>query len=124
MCLTSGASSGLTSSFFLLPVDIVAEDGRAATVLAPPLGRRHLVPDALGDDLALVLGEGDQNAQEHAPGRVGGVEVLGDRDEADARLIEPLDHLHEVEQRPRQAVDLVDHDHIHLARIHVGQQTL
>ena len=83
------------------------------------LGRGHLVPDAFGDDLPFVLGEGDQNTQEHAPGRVGGVEVLGDRDEADPLLVEALDHLHEVEQRPRQAVDLVDHDHVHLPRIHV-----
>ena len=107
-----------------LPVHVVAEDGRAATVLSPPLGHCHFVPDAFGDDLPFVLGEGDQNAQKHTSGGVGGIEVLGYRDKADPLLVEPLDHLHEVQQRTREAVDLVHHDRIHLPRIHVGQQTL
>ena len=57
-------------------------------------------------------------------GRVDGVEVPGDRDEADSLLVEPLVYLHEAQQRPRQAINFVHHNHIHLTRVHVGQQTL
>lgn len=51
--------------------------GREPAAIHPfLLCRRHLVPDALGDDLALELGEGDEDVQHHAPGRTGGIDVL------------------------------------------------
>ena len=52
----------------VVPVDGVSEDGYAAAVFPPALGCRHLVPDVFGDDLPLVLGEGDQDAEKHPAG--------------------------------------------------------
>ena len=108
--------------FLVLPVDVVSEDGYAAAVFSPALGGRYLVTDTLGDDLPLVLGEGDQDAEKHPAGGVGGAEVLGDRDEADTLLVEEVNHLHEVQQRAGQPVDLVDDDHIDLPGVDVRQQ--
>ena len=106
----------------VIPVDVVSEDGHAAAVFSPALGCRHLVPDTFGDDLPLVLGEGNQDAEKHPAGGIGGAEVLGDRDEADALFVEEVDHLHEVQQRAGQAVDLVDDDHIDLPGVDIRQQ--
>ncbi len=44
-----------------------------------------------------------------------------DRDEGDAVRVEQLDQLGEVGKRPRQPVDLVDDDHVDLARPHIVQ---
>ena len=78
----------IDQQFLVLPVDIVSKYGRAAAVFAPPFRCRHLVPDSFGDDLPLVLREGYQDAEKHPAGRVGGVEMLGNRDEIDTLLIE------------------------------------
>jgi len=85
--------------FLVFPVHVVSEYGRAAAVFAPSLRRRHLVPDTFGDDLTLVLRKGNQDAEKHPAGRIGGVEMLGYRYEADTLLVEQLYHFHEVEQR-------------------------
>ena len=113
---------GIDQQLLVLPVDVVSDDGNATAVFSPALGCRHLVPDTLGDDLPLVLGEGDQDAEKHPAGGIGGAEVLGDRDEADALFVEEVDHLHEVQQRAGQAVDLVDDDHIDLPGVDIRQQ--
>ena len=42
----------------------------------------------------------------------GDIELLGHSDERDAAGIEDLDHLGEIRQRAREAIDLVDHDRI------------
>jgi len=50
----------------------------------------HLVPGTFCDDLPLVPDEGDQNAEKHPAGGVGGAEMLGDRDESDALFVEEV----------------------------------
>ena len=74
------------------------------------LGGGDLVADALGRDLALELGEGQQHVERQTPHRGGGVELLGDRDEGHTMGIEQLHQLGEVGQRAGEPVDLVDDD--------------
>ena len=50
--------------------------------------------------------------------------MLSDRHERHIILVEQLDELCEVRQRPGQAVDLVDDDHIDLAGPHVVEEPL
>jgi hypothetical protein len=88
------------------------------------LGRRNLVPDALGGDLALELGEREQDVQRQPSHGRGRVELLGDRDERDIVLVEELDQLGEVRQRACQAIDLVNHDDIDLAGLHIIEKAL
>src|SRR4051812_47637886 len=52
------------------------------------------------------------------------IELLGDRDEGYAMAVEQLDELGKVRQRSGQAVDLVDHDDVHLTAPDVSQQPL
>jgi hypothetical protein len=67
---------GSDQQLLVVPVDVVPEDGYAAAVCPPALGCRHLVPDRFGDDLPLVLGEGDQDAEKHPAGGIGGAEIF------------------------------------------------
>ena len=103
---------------------VVAQRRHAADPKALALGGGDLVPDALGGDLALELGKRQQHVEGQPPHRGGGVELLGDRDEGHAVLIEQLDQLGEVGQRAGQAVDLVDDDDVDLAGSHILQQPL
>ena len=108
-----------------LPVlDVVAERRPAAHPHALLAGGRELVPDALADDLALELGEGEQDIQRQPAHRGGGVEGLGDRDEGHALPVEHLDQLGEVHERAAEAVDLVDDDDVDPAGLDVGEQPL
>ena len=88
------------------------------------LGGRQLVADPLGGDLALELREAQQHVERQSPHAGGGVERLGDRDKAGARLVECFDQLGKVEQRARQPVDLVDDDDVDAAGIDLGKQGL
>ena len=72
---------------------------------------------ALPDHRALELGEGADHLHHHAPGRGGGVDVLGDRPEAGARLADPLHDVQHVLQRAGQAVELPDNDRVALAQV-------
>jgi len=54
----------------------------------------------------------------------GGIELLGGRYERDIMLVEQLDELGKVCQRPGQPVDLVDHDNIDLAEPYVTKKLL
>jgi hypothetical protein len=56
--------------------------------------------------------------------RSGRIELLSDRDEADAVLVEHLHDPGEVEQRTGQAVDLVDHHAVDQAIADILQQLL
>ena len=103
---------------------VVAEGQGAAHPHAARLGGGDLVADALAGDLALELREGEQHVQRQPAHAAGGVERLGDADEADLVPVEALDDADEVGERPGQPVDLVDHDHIDLAGGDVGQQPL
>lgn len=67
---------GVDQQLLIFPVDVVSENGHAAAVFPPALGCRHLVPDTFGDDLPLVLGEGNQDAEKHPAGWVGGAELF------------------------------------------------
>ncbi len=78
----------------------------------PSFGGGDLVADALAGDLALELGEGQQDVEGQPAHRGGGIELLGDGDERDALRVEQLDDLGEVGQRAGQPVDLVDHDDV------------
>src|SRR5882724_11930800 len=57
---------------------VIAERRHAADPKTLALGSRNLVPDALGGDLALELGEREQHVQREASHGGGGVELLGD----------------------------------------------
>ena len=103
---------------------LVAERHHTADPKPFALGGGDLVADALGGDLALELGKGQQNIQRQPPHRGRGVELLGDRDERHAVRVEQLDELGEVGQRAGQAIDLVDDDDIDLSGANVGQQPL
>ena len=50
----------------------------------------HLVADPLGDDLPLILREGDENVEHHAPGAGGGIDFLRHRDELCAPFVKFL----------------------------------
>ena len=56
--------------------------------------------------------------------RRGGIELLGDGDERDRSGVKGLDQFGEVGERAGEAVDLVDHDHVDLAGLDIGQQLL
>ncbi len=104
--------------------DVVPEHRRAAGPLASAAGRGNLVARALADDLALELGERQQDIQRQPAHRVRRVEVLRDRDERDIVLLERLHHPGEIHERPTEAVDLVDHHAVDLAGPDVGHQAL
>jgi hypothetical protein len=100
-------------------LDVVAQRRHAAHPHALALAGRDLVADALAGDLALELGEGQQDVQHQAAHRGRRVELLGDRHERHAVALEHFDHLGEVRQAARQAIDLVDDDHVDLAGLDV-----
>lgn len=104
--------------------DPVAEGDASAHPHSLLLRGRELVADALGDDLALVLREGDENVDHHAPGAGGRVDVLGDGAERDAALVELARQLRKVGDGARQAVQLVDHHHVDLSVPAVGEEPL
>src|ERR1700686_3731790 len=108
----------------LLVLDLIAQGNHAADPKASLFRCGDLVADALAGDLALELGEGQQHVEGQSPHAGRGVEGLGHRDEGDAVLIEQLDELGEVGQRPGQAIDLVDHDDVDPALLDVGEQFL
>src|SRR5882762_6207496 len=83
-----------------------------------------LVADALSGDLALELGEGEQNVQGQATHRGRRVELLRHRHEGAAFRIEDLDNLCEVGERTGQPVDLVADDDIDPPLLDVGQKLL
>ena len=87
----------------------------------PPLRGRDLVADALGGDLPLELGEGQEHVQGQPSHAGGGIEGLGDGHERDAVGVEQLDELGEVGERAGQAIDLVDHHHIDRSGLYVDR---
>jgi hypothetical protein len=105
-----------------LAVEVVAKHGRAAGPLALAARRPDLVPSAFADDLPLELREGQEDVQ-HQPAHAGGrAELLRDGHEADAVFVERLYQAGEVQEGAAEPIDLVDDDHVHLARLDVGQQ--
>ena len=103
-------------------LDIEAERRHATHPHPFALAGGDLVADALAGDLALELGEGQQDVEHQPPHRGGSVELLRDRHKRHAVALEHLDHLGEVGQAARQAVDLVDHHDVDLAALDVRHQ--
>ena len=102
----------------------IAERHRPANPDALALGGRDLVAHPLADDLALELGEGQQDV-EREPAHAGrGIEGLCHRHEGHRVSIEQLDQLGEIGERAGQAVDLVHHHDIDAAGLHCGKQRL
>ena len=87
-----------------LGVYVVAERGRPAGPEPLATGGSDLVPGAVGDGLALELGEAQQDVQHQPPGRVPGVERLSNGRQGHVVGVEDLDQLHEVRQGARQTV--------------------
>jgi pyrimidine deaminase RibD-like protein len=76
--------------------------------------KRQSCPGCALPSLPARIGKREKNIQRQPSHRCGGIELLGDRDKADALLIELLDDLGKVCQRACQPVDLVDYDGIFL----------
>src|SRR6202040_156040 len=83
-----------------------------------------LVANALADDLALELCEGQQNVEGQAPHRGRRVELLRHRYEGRALGIEDLDDLGKIGERAGQPVDLVDDHRVDPPRRDVLKQLL
>ena len=105
-------------------LDVVAQGRLAAHPQAFLLRRGDLVPDALARELALELGEGEQDMEGEPSHRGGGVERLGHRDERHIMPVEDLDEPGKIRQRPGQPVDLVDDDDVDPPGLDVGEQAL
>ena len=114
MVRTRSASASIDG--YLSILGVVAERRHAADPKSLAFGGRDLVPDALGGDLALELGKRQQHIERQPSHRGGRVELLGDRYERYAVLVEQLDELGEVGQRAGQAIDLVDDNDVDLSR--------
>src|SRR5450830_1335972 len=105
-------------------MDRVAEGDRATGPLSLTPRGCNLVACSLADHLPLEFGEAHEHVESQPSHRVGGGEVLGDGYEGSSSLSEPLHELREVEERPAQAVDLVDDDDIDLPGVDFYQKSL
>jgi hypothetical protein len=105
-------------------LDPVAERNRSAHPDALPFRGGDLVADSLAGDLALKLGERQEDVEGQPPHAGGGVEGLGHRDEGDTMRVEQLNQFGEVGKRSRQPVYLVDDDDVDLASLDIVQQLL
>jgi hypothetical protein len=63
----------------------------------------------------LKLGESAEDVEDQASTTAGGVDGLGERPKANAALVEVVDDLDQVLQRPREAVELPDYQGVALA---------
>lgn len=72
--------------------------------------------------LALELGKAQQDIEREAAHGRAGVKGLRDRDKRDAASLELRHQVAEIPQRPRQAVDFVDHDGVQFPQLDVGAQ--
>src|SRR6266446_9605292 len=80
-----------------LGVNVVAQDRHSSRPLPLAPGRGDLVTRALGDDLALELGERKKNVQ-HQPAHGGSaIELLGDGNEGDVVLFKDADDAGEIQ---------------------------
>lgn len=102
--------------------DIVAKRQVAAHPQSARFGGGELVADALSSDLALELRERQKHVERKPTHRRCGVKRLGHSDEGRLGRIQALDDFGEVRERSRQAVDLVDYDHIDPPSVDFCQQ--
>jgi len=108
----------------LAVLGLVSERGHAADPKPLALGGGDLVSNALGGDFPLELGKRQQDIQGQSPHGCRRIELLGDRYERYAMVVEQLHELGEVGQRSGQPVDLIDDDDVHLPGLDVSQQSL
>jgi hypothetical protein len=125
------AAEDMTNRFGLVGNDcdfsvlgLVAQGHHTADPKALAFGGPDLVADALGGDLALELGERQQDIEREPPHRGRGVELLRDRDEGHPIGIEQFDQLGEIGKRARQTIDLVDDDDIDAVGSNVIEELL
>ena len=105
-------------------VHVEAQQRPAAGPLALAPRGGDLVAGALGDDLALELGEGQQDVEDQPAHAGGRVEQLRHGHEGDLVLLEGLHEACEVEQGAAEAIDLVDDHAVDLAGLDVGHEAL
>ena len=84
----------------------------------------HLVANPLGDDLPLILREGDENVEHHAPGAGGGIDFLRHRDKLCAPFVKFLGEVCKITDGSGQSVDLVNHDDVDQPGFTVGKELL
>ena len=105
-----------------LPVpDLIAKRRPASHPHALAAGSCKLVTDAFADDLSLKLGKGQQNVERQAPHGCRGIEGLGDRNESHVMAVEHFHQPGKIHQRPRQAINLVDHYDIDATGLNISK---
>jgi len=86
--------------------DFERERGAPAELDPGRLLRGQAVAGALSDDASLVLREGGQNVGHHLPARRRGVDAQVERHERPPLTLRGGHRLREVDQRPREPVEL------------------
>ena len=104
-------------------LDVVSKQRHPARPFSFSTCGGNFVPGTFRDDLSFELGEGQQHVQHQPSHRVGGVEQLCDRNKGHPVLFERFEDPGEVEQRPAEAVDLIDHHAVDSSRFDVLHQS-
>jgi hypothetical protein len=78
----------------------------------------------LHHETAFQFSHGAQDREDHFPGRRGSVYAFGEAHELDAQRLEVLERAQQVRDRPSEAVELPDHDHVELAAMGIGYQAI
>jgi hypothetical protein len=89
-------------------LQVVAQRNHSTHPHAFALRSGNLVADAFPRYLALKLCKGQQHIQGQSSHGRGGIELLGDRHEADTLLIKLFDHLGEVGQGAGEPINFID----------------
>src|SRR5580704_10866545 len=105
-------------------VRVIAKWHVAAHPHALFLRRGDLVADAFTGDLALELGERQQNVEREPPHRARRIELLGHRDERHSLSIEEFDEPGKISKRSGEPVDLVDDHDVDAAGPDISEQAL
>ena len=116
MARTRSASSSLTTSLNPLRVHVVAEERLAAGPLALAARGGDLVPGALGDDLPLELGEGEQDVEHQPAHRVAVLNCWVTETKETWCCSKVCIIRAKSSSDAAEAVDLVDHHAVDLAR--------
>ena len=108
------ALSCLSSAFSLISCCQLLINPGPHYVLAPGLCSVHAGFDPFANQVTLQLGHGSDDRKHDLAHRAVGVDLVLDADNADARLIEILEHSHQMGHAPGEAVELPDERHIEL----------
>ena len=114
-----------------LSVLAVPNDGRAVEIKGPAsdmrsfqAGAPHAGAHPLDDQAAFQLGNGADDHDDGAAQRTAGVDLLAEADELDAKVIQFVEHLQEVDHRPGDSIESPDKDDIELASAGIGHQVI